>query len=113
MPHLIVEYAESLEQRVDMPALLKILEDDAVATGVMAREDIKLRAIGYRHWRLADGGNDFVHLSVRWLAGRSHEQKQAVAERLRSCLATHLPCVHSLSVEIIDMDPDGYRKRLR
>ena len=53
-----------------------------------------------------------MHLSVRLLEGRSDPQKRQLAETLRAVLVEHLPEVYSLSVEIIDMHAESYKKRL-
>ncbi|WP_028006565.1 5-carboxymethyl-2-hydroxymuconate Delta-isomerase [Solimonas flava] len=112
MPHLIVEYSAGLERSVDIDRVLELAGDAAAESGVMARADIKLRAIAYSHFKLLDGGDSFVHLSVRLLAGRNAEQKLQLSSLLRERLAAYLTSVHSISVEIVDMDAQSYRKRL-
>lgn len=112
MPHLVIEYAAPLEASIDIDALLQITLDAAVASQVMRREDIKLRALTYRHFLLADGGADFVHTTVHLLAGRSAYQKRHLSELLREYQARLLTAVHSISVDIVDMDAGAYAKRL-
>ncbi len=34
MPHFIVEYSANIEEQLDIPQLLKVLNDTAVSTGV-------------------------------------------------------------------------------
>lgn len=112
MPHLVLEYHAALEREVQIDPVLQALGECAAATGVMDRVNIKLRGIGYRHFALMDGGDGFAHLNVHLLAGRTPQQKSALAEALRRCLVEQLPKVHALSVDIIDMDADAYRKRV-
>ena len=112
MPHIVLEYAAGVAARADLPRLLQALLDTAATTGVMRAEDIKIRAQPFADFLLGDGGADFVHVTVRLLAGRSAAQKRDLGEALRACLTRSLPAVHSLSVDIVDMDPEAYLKRL-
>lgn len=112
MPHLIIEYAEAVAQQIDLQELMQGVFEAAVAAQVMRPEDIKVRALPYRHFLLGDGGDGFVHVTVRLLAGRDAGQKRRLSESLRTRLAALLPAVHSISVDIVDMDPDAYLKRL-
>ncbi|MGH8444985.1 MAG: 5-carboxymethyl-2-hydroxymuconate Delta-isomerase [Solimonas sp.] len=112
MPHLILEYSAGVERGVAIERLLEAAGDAAAESGVMARADIKLRAIACPHFKLLDGGDSFVHLTVRLLAGRGAEAKLKLSELLRERLAALLATVHSVSVEIVDMDAQSYLKRL-
>jgi len=112
MPHLILEFSAPLAEQSDLGAVLDALGECAASTGVMRREDLKLRAVAHPYFKLLDGGDSFAHLTVRLLSGRSPEQKRQLSEALRTCLVLELPQVHSLSVDIVDMDPEAYLKRL-
>jgi 5-carboxymethyl-2-hydroxymuconate isomerase len=80
---------------------------------VMQPEDIKVRARSYVDYLLAGKRDSFVHLSVHLLAGRTPEQKVTLSTRLRQTMVELCPAVTSLSVDIRDMDPDAYKKRLK
>jgi 5-carboxymethyl-2-hydroxymuconate isomerase len=112
VPHFVIEYSQGLERSIDLNVLMQTVRDAAVDAQVMKLEDIKIRAISYRHYFLADGGSGFVHTTVRLLAGRTSEQKRRLSSLVRAYLARLLPGVHSISVDIVDMDPDVYLKRL-
>lgn len=111
MPHLILEYAAELDAFID--SVMAAVQRAALASGLMRAEDIKVRAQPFTHYRLhGPSAARFVHLSCRLLAGRSDEQKVELATRLRAALVEQLPEVHSLSVDIVDMDPGAYKKRV-
>jgi 5-carboxymethyl-2-hydroxymuconate isomerase len=112
MPHFVIEYSADIERSIDMDALMRTVFEAAVAAQVMQPQDIKIRAIPYSHFYLADGGASFVHTTVHLLAGRSAEQKKRLSSLLRAGLAPLLTDVHSISIDIVDMDPDAYLKRL-
>ncbi len=112
MPHIVIEYSRELESSVAVSTLMQTAFDAAVAAAIMKPEDIKIRALPYTHFRLEGGAKSFVHVTCRLLAGRTTEQKVGLSTRLRERMATLLPGVHSISIDIIDMDPDTYKKRL-
>lgn len=47
------------------------------------------------------------------LAGRTPEQKEALSIALRQTMVEHCADITSLSVDIRDMDPVAYKKRLK
>lgn len=112
MPHLIVEYSEGLELVLPIGELVDTVIRAAADSGTMEERDIKARAVSYGHFRLADGGTTFVHTTVRMLGGRTSEMKLRLSTLIRQRLVELAPNVHSISVEICDMDPDSYRKRV-
>jgi 5-carboxymethyl-2-hydroxymuconate isomerase len=113
MPHLVIEYsAEGHDGRFDAPALMRALHDAAASTGVMKAEDIKIRAMPYSDYLVARRQDGFCHVNVYLLAGRSSEQKIWLSEALRAAMSEILTHTQSLSVDIRDMDPDCYKKRL-
>ena len=112
MPHIVVEYSSGGHGRFDIADLMQALHAAAAATDVMKASDIKLRAVSYDDYLVAGVRDGFCHVSVYMLAGRSDRQKLIVSERLRAILCETLPQTKSLSVDIRDMDPLAYKKRL-
>jgi 5-carboxymethyl-2-hydroxymuconate isomerase len=113
MPHLVIEYSEDALDRAALEELMRGLAETAAKTGVMKAEDIKVRARSYRDYLIAGKRDSFIHLSVYLLAGRTPEQKETLSVSLRRTMADRCPDVVSLSVDIRDMDPDAYKKRLK
>lgn len=110
MPHCIIEHspalsAHSLNQSVFTGALASSLFDSE-------GRDIKVRSLAYDHYQTGKQVQDFVHVQLRILSGRSAEQKaklsQAVMDELSSLHLQHT----SITVEVIDMDRASYQKRL-
>jgi 5-carboxymethyl-2-hydroxymuconate isomerase len=46
------------------------------------------------------------------LAGRTPQQKQLLSVEISKKLSELLPHTYSLSIDVRDMDPDAYKKRL-
>jgi len=112
MPHLVLEYSEPLDPMPDWAAVMGALADAVTATGIARREDLKLRATGYRHLLLADGSRSFLHLTLSLLEGRTPDQKERLALACRACLVAACPRVDAISVDIRDMDAHAYKKRV-
>lgn len=113
MPHLVLEYSADLAETHDISELIDDLFATACGHAVFANnlKAVKARSIACDNARSGGSPQNFAHLTVRLLAGRSKEAKANLAETLLEILDRHLPDVGSLSVEPIDMDPDVYRKR--
>ena len=112
MPHLVIEYSIGGHERFDMTELMRALHTAAASTGVVQAPDIKIRAISYDDYLVAGVREDFCHVSVFLLQGRTPEQKLKLSESLRTGLSRMLPRTKSLSVDIRDMDASAYKKRL-
>ncbi|HUN96597.1 MAG TPA: 5-carboxymethyl-2-hydroxymuconate Delta-isomerase [Bradyrhizobium sp.] len=109
----MLEYSDGA---LDQPASLNLMQslaETAAETGVMKPEDIKIRAQCYRDYLIAGKQDSFIHLSVYLLAGRTPEQKETLSISLRRTMVDLCPEVVSLSVDIRDMDPAAYKKRLK
>jgi 5-carboxymethyl-2-hydroxymuconate isomerase len=112
MPHLVIEYSAGLERHAQITAVMEAVRGAAVASGVMQPGDIKVRAQAYEHYLLAEAQDSFVHVTCRLLAGRGEAEKVHLANLIRQYLTALLPAVYSISVDIVDMDPGAYKKRL-
>ena len=113
MPHIVIEHStDGHGGLLDVPRLMAAVHDAAASTGVMKAVDIKVRSAAYENYLVARQSDGFCHVSVYLLAGRTPAQKIAVSEALRETMAALLPQTKSLSVDVRDMDPIAYRKRL-
>ncbi len=113
MPHLVIDYSGDHLGRDRVAAVMEQLAIAAAATGVMNAADIKVRARGFDDYLVAGRRDSFVHLAVYLLTGRTPEQKETLSIALRRTLVEHCPDITSLSVDIRDMDPVAYKKRLK
>jgi len=111
MPHLIIEYAASLGQDVDMQALTEAAFDGANATALFTPAAIKARAHPVEAYWTGGAKQPFVHINVKLLPGRTNEQKKALSESVFDHVTALLKTDVSLSVEVNDLDADVYTKR--
>jgi 5-carboxymethyl-2-hydroxymuconate isomerase len=85
----------------------------AAATGVVKAEDLKIRAQAFHDYLVAGQDRSFFHVTLYMLAGRTSQQKELLSVEIRKTLVELLEEIYSLSVDIRDMDPDAYKKRLK
>ena len=116
MPHLVIDYADSLAPSLDMDAIMDDLHAAAMQSGLFKETDIKVRAESWRHWRLA--GNQaplahkhgFVNLHCHQLEGRSDDDKSRLADILMEALKPQCEAAREVSVEIVEITRATYRK---
>lgn len=111
MPHIVCHYSATS----DMPPMLEVMQalhHAAAATGVVKAEDLKIRTLPFTDYLVAGEQRSFFHVSLYLLAGRTPAQKEHLSTSLRTALAGLLTHIHSISIDIRDMDPQAYKKRL-
>jgi 5-carboxymethyl-2-hydroxymuconate isomerase len=117
MPHLIVEYSSNLEPNLNVPALLRVLHEAALATGLFEVSALRTRALGCEQVFLADGdpAHGFVHVTLRVGSGHPESDLRPAAERLFGELSTALePLFDSrglaVSLEVREVGPLHYER---
>lgn len=118
MPHLIIEYSASLEDKVDIAAFCEAMRDAIfTAPGDFPLGGTRVRAYRADHSVVADGGaHDFMHLMFRIGAGRDLAIKRAASKALYVAAEDFMkPLIGdgsiALSLELVEMDADTSIKR--
>jgi 5-carboxymethyl-2-hydroxymuconate isomerase len=112
LPHFIVEYSEDLAATNDLAALCQLLFDTAKSSGMFDPDAIKVRALPCTHWRIGTDPQSFAHITIRLMAGRDHLVKSRLSKSVLTAMDEHLPEVGSLTVDIKEIDPTTYAKRI-
>ncbi|MFM2642536.1 5-carboxymethyl-2-hydroxymuconate isomerase [Vibrio chagasii] len=108
MPHCIIEHsstinAEKLNTKVFLGALnSELFEADG--------RDIKVRSIAYENYQTGTEKEDFIHVTVRILSGRSDTDKAMLSETVMTQLLSLSLSRTSITVEVVDMDRNSYGK---
>ena len=117
MPHLIIEYSGSLDQKIDISALCEALRRAMIETGIFPLAGIRVRAIRCDHWSVADGDpvHGFIDMSLRLRGGRTLENRESAADHVFAAAERFLkPAMETrslaLSLELRDIDPKLSRK---
>ncbi|PFG45430.1 5-carboxymethyl-2-hydroxymuconate isomerase [Vibrio sp. ES.051] len=114
MPNLVLEYSNSVEERVNVQGLLEDLHKTALESGLFEFASVKSRTLRCHHWLIGEEGSkvDFIHINFELLSGRTQEQKRELSRGLMGVLQEQASHVHSLTVNIRDMDVDTFQKVL-
>ncbi|AOS98619.1 5-carboxymethyl-2-hydroxymuconate isomerase [Microbulbifer aggregans] len=112
MPHLVIEYAEKLEETISIPALVSSAQEAMNRSGLFAPHTIKTRAIPYRHFIAGEKGGCFIHAEVRLFEGRSDRDRESLSSTVFNALCQFADGVPAVTVEVREMDPSCYSKRV-
>ncbi|HBC3957033.1 5-carboxymethyl-2-hydroxymuconate Delta-isomerase [Vibrio parahaemolyticus] len=112
MPNLVLEYSNSVEERVNVQGLLEDLHKAALESGLFELASVKSRTLRCHNWLIGEAGDslDFIHINFDLLSGRTPEQKRELSRALMAVLQEQASHVHSLTVNIRDMDVDSCQK---
>ncbi len=107
MPHIIVEYSQSLEAQI--PQLLPDMHEALVEQGV-ERARLKTRATLLNHAVVGDKGlnGQMLHATLLILAGRDGPTKKKFGDALHTVMKETVSPECAVTLEIRDMDPDTY-----
>lgn len=111
MPHCILEYSENTLNSSQVINLLKLIRNTMVDSSLFDERNIKLRGIKYIDYLVNDEKEDFVHLQVLILSGRTEKQKVLLSSNLLKTLNTVLINCNNITVEIRDIDKTFYSKK--
>ncbi len=110
MPHCTIEYSNPLKNHIEPIELCNIVHEAALASGNFSEADIKVRAKSYDDYLVGGDVNDFIHVTVYLLDGRSEETKKALTSIILDALQSlNLP-VQCLSVDARDTLRSVYSK---
>lgn len=87
---------------------MQVVYEEAKASGLFARNDIKIRINPYTFYQLAEGKENFLHVFGHIMEGRSTEQKAALSKRIIERLNLLLPNLSILSMNISDFELATY-----
>lgn len=110
MPHIVVEYSRNLENHVKDSRLLSELQSCVTASGLFDKNAIKSRSIAYDNFVMPGNNENFIHITVSILNGRSLEARKALSSSLFTISKGLIPLVDKLSVDIREMDAETYLK---
>lgn len=119
MPHLILEYSDSLTPHVPMDVLLAGLHKHFASFDTIPLEDTKTRAKSYAHFVVGSHGRQkaFMHLTILMMKGRPQALRTQIGDAMVAFLQAklaHLPAQLPVvvSVEIREMERSDYFKEI-
>ena len=112
MPHVVIDHSPDAASPLGLQALCAALFEALAAHPAIPRpEALKLRTLQSGVHLLGTGGQSYVHATLMLLPGRDADTKSDLAQTILRVVAEALPQVHSLSVDLADLD-NAYAKRV-
>lgn len=110
MPHCIIEFSDPVKNTAPPAQLVDAVYKAAFQSGLFEGPDIKTRASAFAVYQTGAQVLDFVHVTVRLLAGRTEAQKAQLSKLILDALLTLKLSNTSLTVEVVDMERASYAK---
>ena len=106
MPHFTIEYSANLEGRVDIAAVVELVRNAAVQTGIFPLGGIRVRAIKCEHYAIADGRRNygFLDMVLRLGEGRDLPTRKQAGEHIFKTLSAYLDPVFANSKFALSFD---------
>ena len=106
MPHFTIEYSANLEGRVDIAAVVELVRNAAVQTGIFPLGGIRVRAIKCEHYGIADGRKNygFLDMVLRLGEGRDLPTRKKAGEHIFKTLSAYLDPVFANSKFALSFD---------
>lgn len=106
MPHFTIEYSANLDGRVDMGAVVELVRNAAVQTGIFPLGGIRVRAVRCEHYAIADGNAQlgFLDMVLRLGEGRDLATRKKAGEHIFKLLSAYLDPVFANSKFALSFD---------
>jgi 5-carboxymethyl-2-hydroxymuconate isomerase len=108
MPHIVVEYSQSLQPYA--ASVLSVVHQTVTASGLFDEQAVKGRAVGYDLVQLPEGARNFMHITVSILSGRTEVERTRLVDAVFAATRAISPEIDRLSVDIHEMEKTTYRK---
>ncbi|MCV2883207.1 5-carboxymethyl-2-hydroxymuconate Delta-isomerase [Aestuariibacter sp. AA17] len=113
MPSCIIEYSKGVRDLIAPRSIVESVHLSAIQSALFSTKDIKTRASICKHYKVGDGNDEFIHVVLSIMPGRTESQKarlsQTVAENLAELPLTNI----SITVQVIEIDASSYTKILQ
>ncbi|WP_108946969.1 5-carboxymethyl-2-hydroxymuconate Delta-isomerase [Shewanella halifaxensis] len=113
MPHCSIEYSAQLSEIISIEALVEACHRGLIESGLFEAKAIKTRAYRCEFYRVGeDASNQFIHLNIAIMPGRSDEQKALLLERVYDAIALITAAVSSVTIEVTELQQQHYFKAI-
>jgi 5-carboxymethyl-2-hydroxymuconate isomerase len=118
MPHIIIEHSAKFDENKILTIgknIQKIMGDMPFANFDI--DQCKIRGISFQNYQVGSSKiADFIHVSIKILAGRSLEIRQDLSQQVFDWLTKYYQenlnhdCRCDISIDVIEMDREVYKK---
>ena len=108
MPHFIIDCSENILKQKSPDEIMNAVYEAAEATGLFAKDDIKVRIRPFQYYKLGKTKKDFIHIFGNIMEGRTKEQKAELSRQIIERLNKLLPDISILSINIREFELATY-----
>lgn len=112
MPHIVIDLGGIHAPASKTETFYDCLIEAYSKSDAIVPENVKIRTNHFDPVRVAGKPGQFIHIGVALMRGPSKTQQANLSELLWQAAAKFFPDVDQISVEIREMEPETYRKRL-
>tara|TARA_S200000501_G_scaffold348339_1_gene363475 strand:+ start:105 stop:500 length:396 start_codon:yes stop_codon:yes gene_type:complete len=115
MPHIIIEYSENLEQKINLDSLIEKIHISALDTGVFPLGGLRIRTAKREHYKIADGHQDnmFIHIELKIGPGRDEETKTSALKKIFTTVEAYLKPIHENGPLAMSAELNEFNSELR
>ena len=110
MPHCIIEYSKDFEQVMEPAELISLIHTTVLNSNLFDKKDVRTRAVAYSNYKIGTSNEKFIHIAVRILSGRDHDQIKKLSNAVFEGVQYVIKHSATLTVEIIEIDRKYYQK---
>ena len=101
---------EYLDFELPIKELVVLVHQSVFASGLFEESAIKTRARAYSHYQTGVTDTPFIHITLKILQGRNHQQKKELIDLVINRLRESLTSPITLSVDVVDINKVSYKK---
>jgi 5-carboxymethyl-2-hydroxymuconate isomerase len=110
VPHCIIDYSASLAGKVSPKAQLNAAYIGALNSQLFVADDIKSRLIPFQDFTSGASQQDFIHVVIKILSGRTNRQRKALSNSVLTEFTKLSLSSVSLTVEVVEIEKYSYNK---
>lgn len=108
MPHFVIDCSESVLATTSEEAVITQIHEVAVASGLFAENDIKVRMRPFGTYLVSGKKTDFIHVFGSIMQGRTEEQRAALSRAIVSKLKATFPEVPFIAMNVDEFEKSTY-----
>jgi len=110
VPHCIIDYSATLVTKVSPKALLNAAYIGTLNSQLFIADDIKGRLVPFQHFTSGTSQQDFIHVVIKILSGRTNKQRKALSNAVLTEFTKLSLSSISLTVEVVEIEKYSYSK---
>ena len=108
MPHFIIDCSEKVLSETTQESVITEIHNVAVASGLFAKDDIKVRMRPFEIYLVGGKKTDFIHVFGSIMQGRTEAQRAALSRAMVSKLKALFPEIPFIAMNVDEFEKSTY-----